>query len=542
MSRNKKVISYEKHPLLDETCRNYIESAINCYHQIATEVFAHIDFLFFWFNGIIDEATPENSMRSTVNYFIGKNTSNKLNTQSKTYAEEYFKKILKHYNNLCDRDENEKEYIEGKRIFEWIRGLRSKKPKNYIKTENIDWLPVLKTKDKWSKKEQIIANELQFGWSISRLWQLLRSRKKEKYIRVFLGGDTWECNAQNLKKKHIPEELKKSLMNNNSEEMTFFDKYLHFFSPEYLSNDELCAFFKKACFSSINERSLSNAYRQPLDKIWLLARFFNIHSYSLDFIDNPSGRGISSRAVKQFEMSQTTDLMQSNPPINLARLIDKDFIKMGSKRLPVEEVLSTLVSKGDLFKIKKEKTDLSEKNLNGLLDGYFLNYLSFPNIKGDSKELTKAKKSTIDLIHNDPNLYKTRYFSVSFLDFALTQAQSYKNKYKNELQILEPSRAYEVTDTLAWDGIKKFIYISYISWSLEHKKNLFLLANNDIPEIVWKKMDAISQDLFWDLYLIHNPPILRNPDKWKQLCEKFMKTPKCKEVLKYIKKNYGKLS
>ena len=175
-------------------------------------------------------------------------------------------------------------------------------------------------------------------------------------------------------------------------------------------------------------------------------------------------------------------------------------------------------------------------------DGNFLNYLSFPNIKGDSKELTKAKKSTIDLIHNDPNLYKTRYFSVSFLDFALTQAQSYKNKYKNELQILEPSRAYEVTDTLAWDGIKKFIYISYISWSLEHKKNLFLLANNDIPEIVWKKMDAISQDLFWDFYVIHNPPILRNLDKWKQLCENIMKTPEYKKFLKYIKKNYGKLS
>ena len=215
---------------------------------------------------------------------------------------------------------------------------------------------------------------------------------------------------------------------------------------------------------------------------------------------------------------------------------------MGSKRLPVEEVLSTLASKGDLFKIKKEKTDLSGKKLNGLSDGYFLNYLSFPNIKGDSKELTKAKKSTIDLIHNDPNLYKTRYFSVSFLDFALTQAQSYKNKYKNELQILEPSRAYEVTDTLAWDGIKKFIYISYISWSLEHKKNLFLLANNDIPEIVWKKMDAISQDLFWDLYVIHNPPILCNLDKWKQLCENIMKTPEYKKFLKYIKKNYGKLS
>ena len=67
---------------------------------------------------------------------------------------------------------------------------------------------------------------MQFGWSISRLWQLLKNRKKEKYIRVFLGIDYWECNAHNLKKKHIPEELKKSLSNNNSEEINFFDKYL----------------------------------------------------------------------------------------------------------------------------------------------------------------------------------------------------------------------------------------------------------------------------------------------------------------------------
>ena len=278
------------------------------------------------------------------------------------------------------------------------------------------------------KKEQIIAKEMQFGWSISRLWQLLKNRKKEKYIRVFLGIDYWECNAHNLKKKHIPEELKKSLSNNNSEEINFFDKYLHFFSPEHLSNDELHAFFKKACFSSINNRSLSNAYRQPLDKIWLLAHFFNIHSYSLDFIDNPSGRGVSSRAIKQFEMSQKPFFSQSNHPTNLARLADKDFIKVGSKRLPIEEYFSTMASKGDLFKIKKEKTDLSEKILNSLSDGDFLSHLSFLNIKEDSRELTKAKKGTIDLIHNDPNFYRIRYFDVSFWDFASTHVQSYKNK------------------------------------------------------------------------------------------------------------------
>ena len=151
MSRNKKVASHEKHPLLDETCRSYMESAINSYHLIAADLFAHMGFLLFWFNHIIAEATPENSMCSTFNYFIGENTSNIPNTHSKTYAEEYFKKILKHYNNLCDRNEKEKKCIEGKLIFEWIRGFQSKKPKNYIKTENIDWLPVLKTKDKWSK-------------------------------------------------------------------------------------------------------------------------------------------------------------------------------------------------------------------------------------------------------------------------------------------------------------------------------------------------------------------------------------------------------
>ena len=112
MSRNKKVASHEKHPLLDETCRSYMESAINSYHLIAADLFAHMGFLLFWFNHIIAEATPENSMCSTFNYFIGENTSNIPNTHSKTYAEEYFKKILKHYNNLCDRNENEKIYIE----------------------------------------------------------------------------------------------------------------------------------------------------------------------------------------------------------------------------------------------------------------------------------------------------------------------------------------------------------------------------------------------------------------------------------------------
>ena len=100
MSRNKKVASHEKHPLLDETCRSYMESAINSYHLIAADLFAHMGFLLFWFNHSIAEATPENSMCSTFNYFIGENTSNIPNTHSKTYAEEYFKKIIKHYNKI----------------------------------------------------------------------------------------------------------------------------------------------------------------------------------------------------------------------------------------------------------------------------------------------------------------------------------------------------------------------------------------------------------------------------------------------------------
>ena len=88
-------------------------------------------------------------------------------------------------------------------------------------------------------------------------------------------------------------------------------------------------------------------------------------------------------------------------------------------------------------------------------DGDFLSRLSFLNIKEDSRELTKAKKGTIDLIHNDPNFYRIRYFDVSFLDFASTHVKSYKNKYKNELRILKPSIDYIVANKLAWDGIKK---------------------------------------------------------------------------------------
>lgn len=538
MSRNKKVISYEKHPLLDETCRNYIESAINCYHQIATEVFAHIDFLFFWFNDIIDEATPENSMRSTVNYFIGKNTSSKLNTQSKTYAEEYFKKILKHYNKLCDRDENENEYKEGKLIFEWIKDLLSKKTKNYIKTENIDWLPVLRTKEEWSKKEQIIAKELQFGWSISRLWQLLSNRKKEKYIKVFLGIDSWECNAHNLRKKRIPEELKTSLTNNNSEEISFFEKYIHFFSPEHLSNDELCTFLKKACFSSINKRSLSNAYRQPLDKIWLLARFFHIHSYSLDFIDSQRGRGLPPRAIKQFEMSQKPDFLQNIESINLARLAAKDFIKIGSKRLPNEEYLSTMASKGELFKIEKRKSKQDKKS-NSLSEGYILNNLSFLNTKEDSRELAKAKKDTIGLIHSNPNSYKTNYFGLSFIDYAIIQVKTYESKYKGVLKFLELNNIHKDIVEDAYKGIKDFIYTSYISWSIMHEKNFFLLANKDIPRIVWENMDTYSQHLIWILHVIHNPSKMRNVDKLKQRYKDFMTSSKGKEFSKCMKKNCG---
>ena len=281
--------------------------------------------------------------------------------------------------------------------------MLSQNPPEEVRT-NVELLPNL-VDDSWTDCEKVVASEISFGWKIARLWQLLKSRNKEYYIKSFLGMDVKESesNSEILPGSIVvPVELTESLKNIDAEKIDFFEKYLHFFSPTYLSSRELCNFWEKACISSIEGRSVKSAYRQPIDKIWLLARFFNVHFYGLDFVQ--SSRGLPSRLVKQIESLKNPSVLQNIMKEKIEHLLKSDQVpRWGGKGLPVEEIFATLASDNDFKDLQKKANEIYpefqenpakevyEKAVPLKTSGCLLNKISFLSKRTDSDQVKEAK-------------------------------------------------------------------------------------------------------------------------------------------------------
>lgn len=505
MGRRKKTETYEPHNLLDQDCRHYIESAIANYHSICKNFFDHIEFLNFWFNHIEKAPTPQNAALCAFAFF-----------KQDSLAENYLKKIRKHYNHLCDTTRPEgvsqaeweesdtiKKYKRGQGIAQWIKSYQSREPYNYIITDDIEWTPITEL----TQREKNIASELSFGWSIARLWQLLKSRNKEYFVERFLSitvkKELEHGSIENKICKIVPDDFIASLANISPEEEPFFDRYLHFFSPEYLNDDQLCNFWKKACISSINSPAISNAHRRPLDKIWLLARFFNVHFYSLDFIK--ADRGIPARAAKQFETLANPSLLNKITKEKISTLSKKDYRKWGRKGLPPEEIFSTLANKLD-FSILRGKVDeilpefqndnsaaLYKNSVSITTESTILNNISFFTKKKDSEKKKRVIEKFWGTVQNNQSSFISAYMIISLFDYLWTNLDS-TVKDENSDEILEEksketnNKSHDINST----GFCLFFFASAFSWSLEHEKNFFLVSNNDFEKSFWEKLPAFT--------------------------------------------------
>lgn len=503
MGRRKKPETYEPHNLLDEDCRHYIESAIANYHNICKDFFNHIEFLGFWFDHIEKAPTPQNAALCAFGFF-----------KQDLLAENYLKKLRKHYNHLCDPTRPEgvsqaeweesdtiKKYKKGLSIAQWMKSYQSRDPYDYIATDDIDWAPIAEL----TQREKNIALELSFGWSIARLWQLLKSRNKEYFVERFLGitvKKNYEYSSiENKTCEIVPDDFIVSLANISPEEEPFFDRYLHFFSPEYLNDDQLCNFWKKACISSINSPGISNAHRQPLDKIWLLARFFNVHFYSLDFIK--ADRGIPARAAKQFETLANPSLLNKITKEKISTLSKKDYRKWGRKGLPPEEIFSTLANNQDLSTLKdmadgilpefqNDNSATLYKNSVSITTGStILNNISFFIKKKDSEKKKRAIEKFWGMVQNNQSSFISAYMIISLFDYLLTNLDS-TVKDDNSDGISEEDSEKKNNKSHNTDGTGFFFFASAFSWSLEHEKNFFLVSNNDFEKSFWEKLPAFT--------------------------------------------------
>lgn len=499
MGRRKKTETYEPHNLLDEDCRHYIESAIANYHNICKDLFNHIEFLEYWFDHIEKSPTPQNAALCAFGFF-----------KQNSLAENYLTNLRKHYNRLCDsfkpkgvsraeweKSDTIKKYNRGKEIAQWIKSYQSREPYNHIITDDIEWTPITEL----TQREKNIALELSFGWSIARLWQLLKSRDKEYFVEIFLGikvqKELEHGSIENKTCEIVPADLIDSLTNINPEKEPFFDRYLHFFSPEYLNDGQLCNFWKKACISSINGLAISNARRQPLDKIWLLARFFNVHFYSLDFIK--ASRGIPERAAKQFETLANPSLLNKIVKEKISTLSKKEYRKWGRKGLRRDEFFLTLASRRD-FSILKQMGDknfpefqndnsaaLYEKSVSNVTESHILNRLSILTNKGDSKRKKEAIQKLVVMAQNDKSNFFSAYIVLSLFDYFYANFNPIDEDDSDDTQkdeSIEDEDKEENSDAEDY-GLGLLFLSAVFSWSLEHEKNLFLISNSDFDESFW---------------------------------------------------------
>lgn len=524
MSRNKKE-QYEKHHLLDQDCRNYIEMAISEYHKIGYDIMEHFKFLLFWYKHLQEKPTPQNAMLLAFRFGSLENRSKK----EKIIAENYFKKLISYYNKLpsCDTNKPEKmspkewensstmkKYKEGKAISQWIKSYLSKDPLDYIVTD-IDWTPKIDG-NKWTKLEKSIAQRCSFSWSIARLWQLLCTRNQQWYMANFLMIDTDDrvSAAKSITIESFENELtelKESLKNLNAEDICFFEKYLHLFDPYYLSMAELCTFWKKACITSIKGKPLTGTIRQPLDKIWLLARFFGIHLYDIDFIGK--GRGLSSRLVKQIETLVNPDSWVKALQQNVLNLYKKKNPQWGSKGIPAEELFLSVAGEKDIAELREKASkkftefqnnpelELLQKVDEKKTPNSILNRFSFSTNSKDSEKVKKAKETFITLLQKNKKTTITLYLYIAMFDFFYTVAfaddcsdddlddiniedELDKADFTNDNNVVTTSETKDESN----NGAVFHIISASISWALKHEKNYSLISNDDLDESFWKNI------------------------------------------------------
>lgn len=332
-------------------CKHYLETMIYSYDVLRSEMRVHMPFFIYWSECVETKPSALNAMRFAFAYY-NKKDNDPIDEISEKRADEYLEALIKYYNS---------EYPDiafGKHVAQFIRGFKSNTGRMEIKTDDFEWFPKDNVGNgKLPKEFEPISKEFDFAWKCARLWQLLEERKQEHYILSFLGFNEIKFTETS----NIPTEISSKLNESTIEEPSYLKKFVDYFTPERMTKHDMCLLLKKACRASINKQlnekiveiSPSNARIKPLDSLWLLARFYGIHYYRLDFI----GQKMSPRAIKQFEgIDGDSPFLEWNEK-NLDKVINQGFVKAGNRTYPLAEVLLTIYSHKELLESLEHKSN-----------------------------------------------------------------------------------------------------------------------------------------------------------------------------------------
>lgn len=346
---------------------------------------------------------------------------------------------LNRYNEYLD--EILKQYTFGKKrnIGAHIESLRQlKKSSRVFNFENErekkgwgGWYPnEWRTKSPDSRKSNIddyhnIAKEFRLAHSLAVFaskCELQTDYAKDKYPLYYLGI----IEAKNIYCKEPDNNLeltalRKTLQAPYSEQIPFgtFEKNLEFFSPYYLTPQEMDTFFKWAICHCVHNNKKPNL--PFLKKLWALGKLFKVHCFHFDFLDTARSK-INDRLyvkIKELEKHLVNGVIEF-PPNDYG--IEDDLskaIRFLGREFPIDFIVSLTQN---LFHFDNEYSDarkvgnpkLLEKNKE-LIDKRktslsILDWLEFPLTKDTDKPhrfvgfLLKA----ICIYNRDPELYNAK--------------------------------------------------------------------------------------------------------------------------------------
>ncbi len=458
-------VTYPAHPLLDRDSRNFMESMIVACDDIGADIKKYHSFLKYWLNRVQRKPSAQNAFLYAFKFFSS-NENKGIELDKEKEANEYLKDLKFHLNDLG---------IVGESMRKFIESFQSDFPRSQIITEDIEWFPK-PGKEQWTKPEYVVyANIFKFAWSIARLWHLFESRNAYTHINqlknfFFVLSEKEpliDCVCKEAQK--VPNEMRNALKTLSPENIEFFDKYLFFFSPEYLTLNEMCMFWKKACISSIEGKTVQTALKKPLNNIWLLGRFFLVHPYTLNFFNG--NRGFTDKAFKQIYNTSNPEAIKKIKQIRLDEIVEKKRkqkqLEWGDKKISIFEVCATICSDKEWEKIEKQckENEIDEAYESNPSREFLEAAASYRSKNTLLNKFDFSNKHIKKWAAKEPKKFNTLIVVISVLEL-------FKKCSKDDFSILE-------------DLFKNFALMGYetnliISQGVNHEKNLFLIAMNDI--------------------------------------------------------------
>lgn len=155
-----------------------------------------------------------------------------------------------------------------------------------------------------------IAREFNFAYRFAQYAQICIEQEHCIFIDAFLGRP-----IEPSKIEHLPNELRNELagsINTNSPK-EFWEKWKEYFSPDYMTMEELDKFLK-IFIQSIDKE---HPEKVALKEILLKARLYNIICYPIDEINNPSeDLFLKLRVLKEFAENKKIDLENIQDKLN----------------------------------------------------------------------------------------------------------------------------------------------------------------------------------------------------------------------------------